>query len=56
MNKGEVRKCSIGNKRGWCFVVGTNFVSALYKTKGETKLKLNKYLTTGKFDWYGSAE
>jgi len=52
----EVRKGSVGNKKGWCFSVGHNFVSALFKTRKEAKSELVRYLKTGDFVWYGSAE
>lgn len=51
-----IEKSHIGNKNGWSFCVGKNFVSALYKTQSEAKKALEYYLETGKFDWYGSAE
>lgn len=51
-----VRKGNIENKKGWCFVVGNNFVSALFKTRKEARAELDRYLDTGKFTWYGSAE
>ena len=54
--KTEVFKSSVGYKKGWAFSVGTNFVSALYKTKKEASEKLKVYLDTGKFEYYGSAE
>ena len=52
----RIYKSSVGYKGGWAFSVGVNFNSALYKTKRETQEKLDIYLKTGKFDWYGSAE
>lgn len=55
-NGGEVKRSSAGDKEGWHFVVGPNFTSALYKTKKEAEDKLDKYLETGKFDFYGTAE
>ncbi|MBA3065571.1 hypothetical protein FP828_03670 [bacterium] len=55
-NKTEVFKSAVGDRKGWAFSVGRNFVSALYKTQKEAKQKLKAYLGTGKFDWYGTAE
>lgn len=55
-NGGEVKRSSAGNKEGWHFVVRPNFTSALYKTKKEAEDKLDEYLETGKFDFYGTAE
>lgn len=58
--KTEVKHGSLGNKKGWHFLVYYSaipgIVSALYKTKKEAQAKLNLYLTTGKWDAYGSAE
>lgn len=61
ITKTTVEKGTIGNKKGWCFSVYygrpyPNFISALYKTKREAQNKLDIYIQTGKFDWYGSAE
>ncbi len=58
----DVHKSSVGSKKGWAFSIYwenrdyPNFVSALYKTKKEANLNLNRYIKTGKFDYYGSAE
>jgi len=57
----EINKGAVGNKKGWCFSIYwgrpyPNLVSALYKTKTEIKQQLERYLTTGKFDTYGTAE
>ena len=52
----EVKESSVGEKEGWHFTNHTNFTSALYTTKGEAEKALKKYLDTGKFDFYGSAE
>ncbi len=54
--KTRVRKGRIGDKEGWCFSVGQNFVSALFKTRKEAKAELERYLKTGDFVIYGSAE
>ena len=62
ITKTTIHKGFVGNKKGWAFSVYwddrkyPNVISALYKTKVETKLKLNRYLKTGKLDTYGSAE
>lgn len=62
MRHTEVFKSSVGNKKGWAFKVWwgctthPNFVSALYRTKKETKKMLAHYLDAGKFELYGSAE
>ena len=62
ISKTEVRKGSLGNKKGWAFDVYfagracPNIISALYKTKREAKEKLEEYLSYGKLDTYGSAE
>ena len=62
VTKTEVHKSSVGNKKGWAFSLYwknrafPNMISALYKTKREAAEKLDTYLKTDKFDWYGSAE
>lgn len=62
ITKTEINKGTVGKKRGWCFVVYfdnrpiPNLISALYKTKLEITEQLNRYLTTGGFDFYGTAE
>ena len=56
---GKIRKLSNGS---WCFDVSfdgrdfPNFTSAMYKTKTEVKSQLSRYMETGSFDWYGTAE
>lgn len=58
----EVGRSQIGDKQGWAFSVyfrgakHANFVSALYKTKVEAFQASQKYLETGDFELYGSAE
>ena len=48
--------------KGWCFSVYfngkkyPNIISALYKTKKEIKEQLSRYIKTGKYDLYGTAE
>jgi len=62
VTKTEIDKGKVGNKRGWCFAVYfdnrpyPNLISALYKTKREIQEQLNRYLTTGDFSFYGTAE
>lgn len=62
VTKTEVHPGSVGSKKGWAFSVyfgGRNYpnlISALYKTKVETQKELDRYLETGEFDTYGSAE
>lgn len=62
ITKTEVRKGKLGNKKGWCFDVYyqnnpyPNFISALFKTRKETKQELTRYLKTGDYRIYGSAE
>jgi len=57
-----IHKGYIGDKKGWAFSVYyndntyPNLISALYKTKTEIKKQLKRYLETGKYDTYGSAE
>ena len=58
----EIGKGCIGRKKGWSFSVYfdgrkyPNLISALYKTRKETKLKMEDWLFTDKLDTYGSAE
>ena len=58
----EIGKGFIGDKKGWNFKVffdGRNYpniISALYKTKKETKLKMEDWFYKDKLDTYGSAE
>jgi len=60
--KVSVEEGAVGEQLGYMFFACygrrkyPNFVSALYKTRTETKKKLKEYLDTGKFDLYGSAE
>ena len=62
ITKTDIDKAKLGSKRGWAFSVHfdnrsyPNLISALYKTKKETQAQLNRYLETGDFDTYGSAE
>jgi hypothetical protein len=62
ITKTTIQKSSVGNKKGWSFSVYyndrlyPNLISALYKTKKEIKQQLERYITTGKYDFYGSAE
>ena len=62
ITKTEINKSSVGNKKGWAFSVYfsnrpyPNFTSALYKTKKEIVIELDRYLETGDYDFYGSAE
>jgi len=61
ITKTEVHKGSVGEKRGWAFSVYfgreyPNLISALFKTKKEAELELERYKKTGKFVTYGSAE
>ena len=62
ITKTSISKGNVGNKKGWCFSIYfdnrgyPNFISALYKTKKEIKCQLDRYLNTGEFDFYGSAE
>jgi len=62
ITKTEVARGTLGAKKGWNFSVYfarrkyPNLISALYKTKGETQAQLKRYLETGEFDTYGSAE
>lgn len=62
ITKTDIDKARLGNKKGWAFSVYwdkrkyPNFISALYKTEKETQAQLKRYIETGKFDTYGSAE
>jgi len=62
ITKTEVHRGFIGNKKGWAFSVYfnnanyPNLISALFKTKRETKSELERYLGTGEYKTYGSAE
>jgi len=62
ITKTEVARGTLGDKKGWNFAVYwdkrkyPNLISALYKTKKETQAQLKRYLETGEFDTYGSAE
>jgi hypothetical protein len=62
ITKTAINKAYIGNRKGWAFSVYwnnrpyPNLKSALYKTKKETKEQLQRFLNTGKYDFYGSAE
>lgn len=62
ITKTEIYKGFVGNKRGWAFSVYynnreyPNLRSAIYRTKREIKEQLERYLKTGKFDTYGTAE
>ena len=62
ITKTDIDKARLGNKRGWAFSVYfdnrsyPNLISALYKTKRETQFQLDRYIKTGKFDFYGTAE
>ena len=51
-----VKPSNVGSKNGWHFSNKKNFSSALYKTKKEAEIALDKYLKTDKFDTYGTAE
>jgi len=58
----EIGKGFIGNKTGWNFRIYfdgrtyPNVISALYKTRKETKQKMETWLFTDHLDTYGSAE
>ena len=62
ITKTDVYKSTCGDAKGWAFSVTwdnrayPNFVSALYKTRKETREQLNRYLAGKGFDYYGSAE
>jgi len=53
----SVRRGSVGSRRGWCFESSNGlFISALYRSAVEAEDQMVRYVETGKFDWYGSAE
>lgn len=60
--KTEIHKGNVRAKKGWAFSIYwddrpyPNLISALYKTKREVQQQLKRYLKTGEFDTYGSAE
>jgi len=61
ISKTEVRPGGIGDKSGWCFDVyfGRDYpglISALFKTKREAQNELCRYIKTGEYVTYGSAE
>lgn len=62
ITKTIVHKSNIGKKRGWSFSVywdnrsWANFVGALYTTKVKASKALEKYIKTGKVEFYGDAE
>lgn len=62
ITKTTIQRGFIESKKGWCFSVYfddrpyPNLISALYKTKKETKQQLERYINTGEYNWYGSAE
>ena len=62
ITKIEIHKANVGNKKGWGFSIYfdnrpyPNFTSAIYKTIKEIRQQLDKYLSTGEYDFYGSAE
>lgn len=56
VNRGTLGLGTDKEKHGWNFSVGSNFVSALYKTQREAKAQLERYLSTGDYDFYGTAE
>jgi hypothetical protein len=62
ISKIVIERSSVGEKKGWAFQVFwtdrpyPNFISALYKTKRETVLQVDRYLKDKSFDYYGSAE
>ena len=62
ITKTELHRGTIDKKKGWAFSVYfnnrkyPNLISALYKTKKETMQQLYRYLTTGEYDYCGSAE
>jgi len=62
ITKTDIHKGNVGNKKGWAFSIYfddrpyPNLISALYKTKKEIKKQLVRYLSTGEYDFYGSAE
>ena len=58
----EVHKAHVGNKKGWswsAYFDGRDYPgiqAALFNTKHEAEADLKRYLTTGKFATWGSAE
>lgn len=62
ITKTEIHKGFVGNKRGWAFSIYydnkeyPNLISALYKTKREIEKQLQRFLETGEYSTYGSAE
>lgn len=61
ITKTEIHKSCIGNKKGWSYSVYfgctfPNLIGALYTTKNKANEALNKYLNTGKIEFYGDAE
>jgi len=62
ITKTEIHKGFIGKKRGWAFSIYfnnkeyPNLISALYKTKKQIQVQLQRYIDTGKYDTYGTAE
>ena len=62
ITKTEIYKGFVGEKKGWAFSIYynnrkyPNLKSAIYKTKKEIKQQLQRFLETGKYDTYGSAE
>ena len=62
ITKTTIHKGWVGSKTGWAFSIYwddrkyPNLCSALYKTKKEIKEQLQRFLKTGKYDTYGSAE
>jgi len=62
ITKTRIHKSFVGDKEGWAFSIYydnrpyPNLISAIYKTKREIKEQLQRYLDTGQFDTYGTAE
>ena len=61
ITKTEVHRGFVGSKKGWAFSVYfgreyPNLISALFKTKREATSELNRYIETGEYACYGSAE
>ena len=62
ITKTEINRSNVECKKGWAFsvyfnnLVYANLVSALYKTKRLCQQKLEVYIKTGVYDWYGDAE
>jgi len=62
ITKTEIHRGFVGEKKGWAFSIYfdnlpyPNLISAIYKTKREIKEQLQRYLDTGKYDTYGTAE